>query len=316
MRLLKYCLLLAVATIGISSVSAQELKKAVLAVEEFSYSREYFDSNDSEILRNQLISAIRNTQRVIVVDHDSSDDNLREEAERRKQESAMDANSVADMVTLNSNSILSASLDRLLITKEVHEEYKTQKTSDGKEKKVLVGQYPYIKARLIYTVKITDCETGRVQAQNTYEKTTGGLDYENKCSYNLNQKAAREYIMAHCVNSDDIKVLIYNTFKAKGKILMVDQGNAKKAKTVYINMGSSDGIQKGQKLEVYQEIDIAGEISKKYIGQVEILEVLGDSRCIAKVKKGGDVIQQVLSAGGSLPVETKDVKLKFFGGIK
>lgn len=83
-----------------------------------------------------------------------------------------------------------------------------------------------------------------------------------------------------------------------------------------MSLGSDDGVEKKQVLEVYNELDIAGEISKKFIGEVEVVEVLGASRCLAKVKKGGDIIQQVMAAGGNLPVQTRDVKAKFWGGVK
>lgn len=316
MKLFKCLLLLVVTAIGISSANAQEIKKSVLRIEKFSYSPD-FSREDVEMIRNQIVKAIQNTQRVIVVDHDSSvDDNLRNESERRKQESAMDANSVADMVTLNSNSLLSVSLDQMEITREIEEEYKYEKMSDGKEKKVLVGKHPYLRARLTYTLKITDCQTGMVQARRTFEKTSGSWSsYYRKPDYETPEEAHQD-IMRNCVSNDEIKLIILNTFKAKGMILQVDEGNAKKAKTVYIDMGSADGIQKGQILLVYKEFDIAGETTQKLIGEVEIREILGDTRCLAKVKKGGDVIQQVLSTGGRLPVETRDVKARFFGGVK
>lgn len=77
-------------------------------------------------------------------------------------------------------------------------------------------------------------------------------------------------------------------------------------------MGEADGLTKGQSLEVYKEINIAGANSNKLIGEVKILEVMGASRCLAKVSKGGEDILQVMSAGGNLPVKTKEVKQGIF----
>ena len=110
--------------------------------------------------------------------------------------------------------------------------------------------------------------------------------------------------------------MILNTFKAQGKVLQVEKGDAKKAKTVYISLGSEDGIAVKQILEVYKEFDLAGEVTTKLIGEVEVVELLGGTRCLAKVKKGGDVIQQTLAAGGNLPVKSRNVTQKFFGGVK
>ncbi|MCH5318854.1 MAG: hypothetical protein J1E38_04000 [Paramuribaculum sp.] len=301
---------------GTKVYSQEQLKKPVLGIEQFTYSSA-FTPADVEMLRNQLVRAIQNTGRVIVVDHNSSTERaLDAERERRKQESAMEANEVEEMTSLNANSLFSVHLDQLSITREIYEDYEYKKGSDGKTQKVLKGKYPYYKAVITYTVKITDPQNGAVQGQETYAYSAGSYStYSNKADYN-NESEAHEGIMKRAVSPDAIKLLILNTFKAKGRILQVDEGDAKKAKTVYVNLGSGDGIQKKQTLEVYKELDIDGEVSRKLVGEIEVVEILGNSRCLAKVKKGGDIIMQVLSSGGNLPVSTREVKQKFFGGLK
>ena len=110
MKLIK-CLLVAIFAIASVSADAQELKKKVLAIGDFTYSNSFY-REDVDFVRNQIIKAVQNTGRVVVVDQDNStQEELRAESERRKQESAMDANEVANMVSLNSNSILVANLD-------------------------------------------------------------------------------------------------------------------------------------------------------------------------------------------------------------
>ena len=315
MKLIKYFLLVIFAIANIS-VNAQELKKKVLAIGDFTYSS-YFSKEDANLVRNQIVKAVQNTGRVIVVDHNASNlSELNEEAERRKQESAMDANAVGDMVSLNSNSILTANLDQLSVTKETYEDYDYVKGSDGKSHKKVKGRYPYLNGVLTYTVKITDCETGMVQAQKTFTISGGGISYDTFESKYKDANEARQDLIRGCVRDDEFKVLIFNTFKSEGKILQINEGTAKKAKTVYVSLGSEDGVEEKQILEIFKEFDIAGEISKKLIGEAEIIEILGPSRCLVKVKKGGKEIQQVMSAGGVLTVKTRDVKLKFWGGVK
>ena len=315
MKLIK-SILLVIFVIASVSANAQELKKKVLAVGDFTYSKS-FSSEDASLLRNQIVKAVQNTGRVIVVDHNSSTQSeLNAEAERRKQESAIDANEVADMVSLNSNSILTGNLDQLAVTQETYEDIEFYKNSEGKTLKRVKGRYTYLQGVLTYTVKITDCETGMLQAQQTFSVSGGGIDYETLKSIYKTENELRKGIMNRCVNEDQFKVLILNTFKPEGKILQVNEGNAKKAKTVYVSLGSDDGIEIKQILEVYKEIDIAGEISKRLIGEGEIIEILGPSRCLIKLKSGGNEVQQVLSSGGVLIVQTRDVKLKFLGGVK
>lgn len=309
-------LLLAFAVMCVSVANAHELKKKVLGIENFTYSSSFSEA-DVEMVRNQIVNAIQKTGRVIVADHNSSTNRaLNAESERRKQESAMDANTVADMSTLNANSILTVHLDQLSVTREIYEDTESVKGSDGEYKTVVKGRYPYYRATITYTVKITDCENGAVQAQETYSYYSGSYStYYHKATYD-SPKDARKGIMNSCVDQNAFTILILNTFKAQGKILQIDEGDAKKAKTVYVSLGSDDGVEKKQVLEVYKELDIAGEISKKLIGEVEVVEVLGASRCLAKVKKGGDVILQVMAAGGNLPVQTRDVKARFWGSVK
>ncbi len=315
MKLIKYLLVVIFAITNLS-VDAQELKKKVLAIGDFTYSKS-FTKEDVSLVRNQIVKAVQNTGRVIVVDHNSSTQSeLYAESERRKQESAIDANEVADMVSLNSNSILTVNLDQLSVTKETYEDIEYVKGSDGKTQKKIKGRYPYLKGVFTYTVKITDCETGMVQAQRTFSISDGGINYETFESKYKTEDAVCEGIMRRCVNDDEFKVLILNTFKPEGKILQINEGNAKAAKSVYVSLGSDDGVELKQILEVYKELDIAGEISKRLIGEAEIIEILGPSRCLVKLKKGGQEVQQVLSSGGVLIVQTRDVKLKFLGGVK
>lgn len=297
-------ILLAIAIVFISSANAQELKKKVLGIESFTYSST-FSPADVEIVRNQIIAAIQQTGRVIVTDHSAKTKNaLNSEAERRKQESAMDANTVADMSTLNANSLLYVALDQLTTSREIHVEYEYIKQRDDKIVKREKGRYPYYTAVIVYTIKIIDCETGAVQCQKTFEYSDGKYNvWSQKADYNSSEEA-KDGIVRSCVNQKDITALIFNTFKTQGKILQV-AGGSKKAKAVYVNLGAEDGIKVKQVLEVYNEIDIAGEISKKYVGEIEVIEIMGASRCLAKVKKGGDVIQQVISDGGNMPVQSR-----------
>lgn len=312
MKFIKY-FALAFATMFVLSANAQDLKKKVLGIEGFSYSSSFSEA-DVEMVRNQIINSIQGLGRVIVVDRKSAAV-LKSEEENRKKESAMDANTVADMKTLNANSIFTANLDQLSIKEMVHEEKEYYKGSDGKTHERIAGRYPYLRATVSYTVKITDCETGTVQAQENYTYSIGKYDTYEKAAEYTDVNTIHKDIIRVCVNDDDFKKLILNTFRAEGKILQIDEADKKKAKKVFVSLGSEDGITKKQYLEVFKELDIAGEVSKKLIGEVEVEEVMGGSRCLAKVKKGGEEILQVMSAGGNLPVRSREVKERGFWGL-
>lgn len=308
-------LMLVFAAMFVFSANAEEVKKTVLGVEKFSYSSSFSEA-DVQLIRDQIINAVQKTGRVIVVDRNSSTDNaLNSESERRKQESAMDANTVADMTSLNANSLLTVHLDQMAITQETYIDKETKKVGD-KYQTVVKGKYPYLAATLTYTVKIINCENGSVQAQETFKRSVGTFDRVDMKPEFTNQSDIHQAAINNCVDQDKFTILILNTFKAQGKILQVAEGDAKKAKAVYVSLGSEDGVQKKQVLEVFKEIDIAGEVSTQLIGEIEVVEIMGASRCLAKVKKGGDQIQMVMAAGGNLPVKSRSVKERFFGGVK
>lgn len=282
-------LLLALATTVVFCANAQESRKSVLGVEKITYSSS-FSSSDAALVRNQIIDAINKTGRVLVVDRGSS------------------ARSA-----LNTNSLLSVNLDQITTSKEIFVNYVYVKGSDGKSKKVEDGRHPYFAATITYTVRITDCQTGAVQAQETYDMSVGGYNLEKRRSLFPSEDAAREHLIHNCINQDEFTILILNTFKLHGKILQIDQVKGQKAKSVIINLGSSDGVSAKQRLEVYKEVLVAGEVSGKIMGEVEVVEVLGNSRCRCKVKSGGNEIQQVISAGGGLTVVSKNVEKGYWG---
>ena len=79
-------LLFAFAVMCVSVANAQELKKTVLGIEDFTYSSS-FSKADVEMVRNQIVNAIQKTGRVIVADHNSSTDR----ALNAESEAQMDA---------------------------------------------------------------------------------------------------------------------------------------------------------------------------------------------------------------------------------
>lgn len=267
---------------GILAASAQQ-NKPVLTVENFTTNGA---DRAATMLRNKVIAAIQEAGRVNVVDVANADQ-LRAEEERRKSESAMsDAGRVGDMSTLMSNAILKGSLDDITTTC-------SESVSNGKK---VVSYTSTVK----FSLSIIDTANGTVIKQETFDNLGVG-DTEEKA-----------VVSALDVKKSPIKRFINNTFAVGGKVISVDEEQKGKAKTIYIDLGSADGLKKGQKLEVFKEVDIAGEKSKKLIGEIQVKEVMSAGRSLCDVKKGGDVIVTELEKGTKLPVETKEEKGNLF----
>ena len=62
---------------------------------------------------------------------------------------------------------------------------------------------------------------------------------------------------------------------------------------------------KGQKLAVYQVIDIAGEKSEKEIGTLTVQESMSATRSLCKVDKGGDIIVKAMATNAELTIKTR-----------
>jgi hypothetical protein len=282
-------ILLCVMTLIISScLFAADVKKPVVSVSEFSYSS-VFGTAEVEVIRNAVIAAMNRSGLVALVDLHTQGQ-VNEEAERRKQETAMnDAGRVDEIQTLNSNYLLSGNLDGLTITSE------TYKTKDG-------GSKIYYQANFSYTLKLVNPATGTVAGNQTFEQTAAGSS-ENE---------ARARVMSS-VDESSINKYVQKCFPVKGSIIQIESGD-KKAKSVYINLGSAYGMQKGQKFDVYSVFDIVGEKSEKLVGTITVKEVLSEGRSLCNVNDGGDVIADELKAGKILPIKSRSKK-EFLGGL-
>lgn len=265
------------------TLSAQEEnEKAVVYVEYFSNPKG-LDRGLVEVLRNNMIQGIQETNRVVLVDV-ASQSSLANEETRRKVESAMaDVTArTAEMRTLGA---------QYIITGEV--------TSMATTRQTLSSGSVYYKGSVHWTIKVIDAATGTLKATKSFahEGLTGSTgDTQNAaiastCSYAK-------------ISMEDF---VDDTFPIEGLILKVESTSKKndKAETVYIDLGSSRGIAKKQKFTVYLEVDIAGELSRKEIGSLSAQEVLSAKRTLCKVTKGGDKVLEAVKEGQKLVVVSR-----------
>ena len=107
--------------------------------------------------------------------------------------------------------------------------------------------------------------------------------------------------------------MIETVFPVKGVVLMVDEKSGDKAKTIYISLGSENGIKKGQKFDVTVMRDVAGDKVVKTIGTVTAKEV-GNTKTLCSVNAGEEVILNNITSGIEMTVNTREKK-GFLKGI-
>ena len=159
-----------------------------------------------------------------------------------------------------------------------------------------------VKADITMTLTLVDAGDGTTISQLTIGSTGRGHTFD---------EALMDAVKVS--GSSRLNNFIINAFPVGGSIVALGDADSKKAKTVYVDLGSNDGISTGQKLEVYALVDIAGQQSRKLLGELKIEEVMGGNRSLCKVTKNGEQILQEINNGGALPVESKEQKTNFLG---
>ena len=265
------------------SVGFAQVTKQVVNVGAFNHSSD-ISGDEAFIVRNNVIQSLQSTKRIVVVDLLQQAD-VQMEAERRKSEAALnDEHDVKDITQLNANYILKGTLNSI--------------TTERKQGTTLKGEaYTYWSSSLNYTIQLVNPATGATESSYTYTSSSTSRD-----------GASNSRSEAVTGSAKNMKKFIEEAFPVRGTIVAVAEGDAKKAKAVYINLGNDQGLQKGQKFVVYAVIDIAGEKSEKEIGTLTIDEVMSGTRSLCKVNDGGDVIAQNMAKNVEMTVKSRAKK--------
>ena len=173
---------------------------------------------------------------------------------------------------------------------EVH----TSKDSKGKEIKKTSVRYDAV-AEVSLTIK--DVLSGSTSTQ-TFRAT----------AYSDEAAATAEKTLTTAINRLKAKIVLYynNMFPTQANI--VERGSEKKdkQKEVYIDTGSSTRTHEDMRFTVYVVGNVAGRETKKEIGRLKVIEVLGEDISLCKVQKGGKDIKAALDEGKQVVVISAD----------
>ncbi len=245
---------------------------------------DYFDAPSNankaliETLRGKVIEGIQETQRLQVIDV-ASHAELKDEAERRKSESAMGdiTARTSEMRTLGADYIITGTIATMTATE--------QRDSDNKL---------YYKGSIHWTIKVIDAATGTLKTTQTFDHS----------GFTGSRGDTRDEAIAKTCDyaKNSMDNFVNETFPIEGLILKVETVKKDKAQTVYIDLGNAQGVTDGQRFNVFLETDIAGEIGRTEIGALSAKEVVSAQRTLCKVTKGGKEIQEAFQKGQKLIV--------------
>lgn len=277
--------LVSLCTMVLSPVKAQiaEVKKQVVTVEKF-VNQGNLSEDQVERVRNEVIQSLTATGRVIVFDK-AQQSAVRAEQERGKN-TAADLRDVGEQGQYHSDKIVTGSVNSATITQKQEEVKDYVKKTSHLE--------TYYEASFTYQINLVDPNTGVNTYSNVFTASATG---------ETESVALNNALGAVGVGSKDF---VEANFPLAGQIVQVFKTNKDntKAEEVYINLGSSHGIAKGNRLKAFSVIDVAGELSNKEIGELEVKEVASGSRALCKVKKGGDVILQKMGQNATINVQS------------
>ena len=146
-----------------------------------------------------------------------------------------------------------------------------------------------------YTLQVTEVGTQKIFSTDTFTASWSTGETKSEA-------------MAKAINaaSSAMKRYVNNTFKTLAAIKSLEDVDKKKgAKTAYVGVGSGAGIQKGQRFDIFKEIDVAGSKGRKLIGAAKAQEVVGEDLTLVSITKGGKEIQEAFEQGATLIVETR-----------
>lgn len=275
------------------TMSAQEQKKANLLVDYF-YTPKTVKQAHAALIRNIVIDELNKSNRVRIIDVESTPTLSLEEGRREVGVSAGDDMERLAIMTQEGADVLLQGVVNDISFKE------TTTTNSKGEKTTSVA------ATVNVTLKVIDPKTGTVAETSTFTYPSGMLDTDALLvvAYS-DDEAVTTY--SQKMLPKRLKKFINEAFPVVGKVLEIaDSKNGKEAKTLYIDLGDNFGAKARQKFDVREIRMVGGKQSRKIIGEVEITDVEGDELSLCKVNKGGREIQTSMDADNQLIVTSKN----------
>ena len=240
-----------------------EYRKPVVLIDFFKGTGDVDKETTESFRMSYVTNAKKKTDRIQFVDA-STEDLLSEEQKRRMRDDALDDVLAKEMVQLNVDYILTATINSAKIEREKDKEGKDSYTGE-----------------LAYSVNIVATEDGSV----IYTEEDVITSFSKETS-----KDAETGLLNNAVVTCGVVEAIAHL---KGEMIETDYVTDKKGKKMekcYINLGEVHGVKKGDDFIVMAATSfIAGRLPKyEKVGELEITEVLAEDLSECKIKKNGE----------------------------
>ncbi|MDE6290275.1 MAG: hypothetical protein K2M16_01965 [Muribaculaceae bacterium] len=246
-----------------------------------------------ETVRGAVLEGLHNTNRVNIIDAVTEASRYEEELRRLKENLATDDLETTEALqTRGANVLISGDVTAIPVTGTP-----------------IDGGTSY-KATVTFILRIVNALDGMLIGSKTFTlpKTLSVGTLTGLVTVNKSQDEAVQAIKGEITKA--MKGFVAETFPVVGTIEEVEgfSKNNKEIETFYIGIGSEDGLVKGEKLDVKTERKIGQKIAAKVIGEVEVMDIVGDDISLCKVRKGGADIKAAYDGGQTIKVSTKTKK--------
>lgn len=250
------------------------------------------DAKYAALIRNSVMSALQQSKRATIIDA-TSESALAQEQKRREAgvSSGGDMERTAVQRQQGANFVLTGTVDQIDITKTEETETKDDKKvpkRDGNGNII----YTY-KAVINFTLKLIDSNEGTMAHTEAFRLQDGGLlDFSSP----LPAASADEAVSAWVKTiPKKMRSFIGEAFPLEGKVWKYGEVKKDRAETVYIKLGSDQGVHKGDKFDIRALIEEEGIVERRIIGLVEVVDVQ-PQYSLCKVKEGKKAIYVTLNA--------------------
>lgn len=250
--------------------------KPTVYVETFSNPKDYKEGW-VDLMRSGVIEAMTKSGRVVVVDAVTEESRMDEELRRLKDNSSEgDLETSKQLEVLGSHYILNGDINNINVTESVLES----------------GTHSF-DANVTLTLKVVNAIDGSMISTETFTLPKQGFGGLGGMLDGI-KKGVMESADAAVTNlkgnvTGGLKKFVDKSFPLLGRVEAVEESKGKEAKTLYIDLGSRDGVAKGNKLEARGSKKIGSKTVTKNIGEIEVVEV-DEEMSLCKVKKGGELI--------------------------
>ncbi len=233
-------------------------------------------------LRNHVLESLIGTKRVNIYTPDA--DLLQSMEEKRRGERNLqedDLEMMRELERRGANAIVTGSLDGVSVSSKTNEK----------------GETTY-SAVISLTLRAINPQDGQVLKSVSYkygEAVLGLFGATGKTEEAAVQKAMEEV---------SAWGLIESIAPLQGKILELEKVNKNKLETLYIDLGTEQGVGRGHTFAIMLNRKIGGKDSKTRIGTIEVVEVQGDDISLCKVKKGKEEILDAYKKDQELTVHS------------